>query len=233
MRPDLADRLHMPVLVPIFPRPDDYELDGYQTSQYLGVGIVKTRVAEYARQDLQLIAMIDDARERLGTIGITMGERVYMIGHSASGMYTSRFALLHPERIQAAAFCSMGWPAAPVARWKGKSLPYPYGIADCKRLFSRDFDLEEFRRVPLFICIGSEDDNSFALPYRTFYDNYQSLMDTWLRESTGYDPTALLRESELLFNSIGANAQFRVYEGEGHMLPDHVYSDIEDFIRSH
>ncbi|HML49272.1 MAG TPA: hypothetical protein PKE04_21240, partial [Clostridia bacterium] len=47
----------------------------------------------------------------------------------------NRFALLHPDRVRAAAIGSPGgWPVAPVAQAEGNDLPYPIGIADVAQL---------------------------------------------------------------------------------------------------
>jgi len=55
------------------------------------------------RIDLQLIAMIEDARERLLPMGMHTDVKVFMWGFSATGMFVNRFTLLHPERVKAVA----------------------------------------------------------------------------------------------------------------------------------
>jgi hypothetical protein len=53
-----------------------------------------------------------------------------MIGFSASGAFTNRFTLLHPEMIKAASIGAPGgWPIVPTATWpleesKIKSMPW-------------------------------------------------------------------------------------------------------------
>ena len=61
--------------------------------------------------------------------------RVLMAGFSAPGVFTNRFAVLHPERVFAAAVGGPdGWPIAPVRADQGEMLPYPVGIADIEEL---------------------------------------------------------------------------------------------------
>jgi hypothetical protein len=55
------------------------------------------------RIDLQLLAMIDDARRRLGARDMPVREEVLMTGFSASGAFVNRFVVLHPARVMAAA----------------------------------------------------------------------------------------------------------------------------------
>lgn len=77
-----ATELRVPLLVPTFPRP--YTRWQIYT-QALDRDTLLTRVKGLERIDLQLIAMIDDARERLSTRGIFTEKKVFMKGFSASG----------------------------------------------------------------------------------------------------------------------------------------------------
>jgi hypothetical protein len=135
-----AKKLEVPLLVPIFPRFDD-DSDGTIASQYLGRGSLEkywqNRYPDIWREDLQLIAMIDDARERLSSLGIEVDEKVFIEGYSASAMFTSRFTILQPERVQASAFGGHGWAIAPTDKWENLSLPYPYGTADIPLVHGR------------------------------------------------------------------------------------------------
>jgi dienelactone hydrolase len=123
---ELADSLGTPVLMPLFPRPPNLYL------QALTRASLKQKVeSSFKRVDLQLIAMIDAARAELATKGLTIQSRVLIAGFSAAGMFTNRFAVLHPKRVLAAAVGSPGgWPIAPVAVYRGAKLRYPIGIAD-------------------------------------------------------------------------------------------------------
>lgn len=107
----LAKFLGCPLLVPVFPRPYDYNEAGY-THALDEVSLTDTSVV-YHRLDLQLIAMIEDAINRLDERGIDFEETILMWGFSASGMFANRFTALHPERVKAAAIGAPGgWPIA-------------------------------------------------------------------------------------------------------------------------
>ena len=116
------------------------------------------------REDLQMVAMVDDARERLKELGIDMDKKIFIEGYSASAMFTSRF-ILHPDRVQAAAFGEHGWAIVPTERWEDLSLPYPYGTGDIETLTGEPFNLDEFKKVAIFAYMGEKDDNGWALPW--------------------------------------------------------------------
>jgi len=107
-RARFAERLNVPLLVPVFPRPRSA---WWVYTHALDNETMASSMEGLSRIDLQIIEMIDDARERLADFHIEAGEKVLMLGFSASGQFTSRFAILHPERTLAAAPGSPGgWP---------------------------------------------------------------------------------------------------------------------------
>jgi hypothetical protein len=113
---DIAKKLGSPILVPLFPRPDLNEIASNLQIQALTRASLEDLPERLSRIDQQLIAMIDDAREKLADEGWPVRRRVLMAGFSAAGQFTNRFTLLHPERVLAAAVGGPGsWPIAPVA----------------------------------------------------------------------------------------------------------------------
>jgi hypothetical protein len=135
----LAKYLGCPLLVPVFPRPYNFQEAGY-THALDEVSLTATSTV-YHRLDLQLIAMIEDAINRLNEREIDFEETILMWGSSASGMFANRFTALHPERVKAAAIGAPGgWPIVPVAEYEGVELNYPIGIADLFQLVGYSFD---------------------------------------------------------------------------------------------
>ena len=84
-----AKELNLPLLVPTFPRPEgevwDFSMVEIYT-QALDRETLETSRSGIQRIDLQLIAMIDDAIERLSQEGINVDSKVFIMGFSASGM---------------------------------------------------------------------------------------------------------------------------------------------------
>ena len=120
----MIDRLGVPLLVPLFPRP---AVAGEEENLYLHAltrASLTTKIPAFKRVDLQLIAMVEDARAVLAEAGARVTSRVLLTGFSASGSFVNRFALLHPENVrdsfsksqQALVFRLFG--TTPVSRWK-------------------------------------------------------------------------------------------------------------------
>jgi hypothetical protein len=203
--------LGSPILVPAFPRPAANPL---VYTHALDRDTLLTKLPGLERLDLQLIAMIDDARERLAQRGIQVDRRAFLYGFSASGSFVNRFLMLHPDRVKAA-FCGAGgsYAIVPVAEWKGKKLRYPVGIADLQELVGAPFDWAAFRTVPALFYYGDQDLDD-ALNYSDGYDKQDADL---IRELFG-GPPGFLRwpKVEAVYNSLLSACQFLVYPGAAH-----------------
>lgn len=220
-----ADELGVAALVPIFPRP---ESNWRVYTHALDRDALTTEIGDLARLDMQLIAMIDDARERLASRGWRVGEKVLLRGFSANGMFAIRFAALHPERVLAVAAGSPGgWPIAPVAAWEGKPLRYPVGIADLETLTGKPFDAEGFSRLPIMIFMGDRDDND-SVP---FGDGYDPEDRDLVFETFGRTPIERWPASEETYRAAGTRALFRLDLGVGHETSDETERAVREFLR--
>lgn len=206
----IADRLGTPLLVPVFPRP----ASAWQIYTHaLDRNTLTTRDAVLARLDLQLIAMIDDARARLAAEGHPVAPRVLIQGFSASGMFANRFTALHPERVRAATIGSPGgWPIAPVEAVHGTPLPYPAGVADLQQLTGRPFDAAAFAQVPQLFYIGSLDDND-SLDHT---DGWDKPVAADVNRLFGDTPVARWSQAEALYRRAGVRSRFDLVPGVGH-----------------
>jgi dienelactone hydrolase len=214
----LADALgSVAVLVPLFPRP---AVAGPEEDLYLHAltrAALTTRTPRYARVDRQLIAMIDDARAQLGG---DVDRRVLITGFSAAGSFANRFAVLHPERVRAAAVGSPGgWPLAPVP---DPALAYPVGIADVAALTGAPIDRAALRRVAFFFFLGGDDTND-AVPFR---DSFSAADEALLMRRFGATPVARWSAAERLYKEAQLRATFRLYPGVGHTISPAMSADI-------
>jgi hypothetical protein len=208
--------LKAPLLVPIFPRYEDLY------TQALDRATLLTQRENLVRIDLQLIAMIDDAIERLAARGIKSNKKFFMIGFSASGAFVSRFSAIHPERIMAAAIGSPGgWPIAPVAQWWGHNMTYDLGISDLGAVGGTPFNLSEFKRIPLFLYLGDRDDNWDSQDVSTeLHFLGETIQERWI-------------VAEDIYRSIGSSAKFVLYPGISHITTNDMWLDIEAFLIKH
>ena len=136
-------KLDVPVLVPAFPR--SYGIYTQSGSLWLPRDC---NCPELERPDIQLAAMIEDAKDRLRSAGWTVHDRVFMNGFSASGGFTETFALLHPERIKAAA-CGGGVP----------SIPDGNRLAEIAAVTGRKPKLRAYYALPMLFYCGDRDAN--------------------------------------------------------------------------
>ena len=209
-RKRIADELGVALLVPAFPRT---ARDWRTYTHALDRDVLTTRDPLLARLDLQLIAMIDDARARLRKDGTPVDARVLLQGFSASAMFANRFTALHPDRVRAATIGSPGgWPIAPVAKVGVDALPYPAGIADLSALIGTPFDAAAFARVPQYLYMGDADDNDSL----DFNDGWDKPMSAEVDRLFGDTPLARWTHAETLYAQAGANARFELVPGVGH-----------------
>ncbi len=94
----ISSKLNTLILMPIFPRPKSNELI---YTHALDRDSIITEKEEFSRFDLQLLAMIDHAREKLKAQKVKTAKRIFITGFSASGMFANRFTFLHPDRVTA------------------------------------------------------------------------------------------------------------------------------------
>ncbi|HET6670207.1 MAG TPA: hypothetical protein VFH15_08235 [Pyrinomonadaceae bacterium] len=209
-RQSVADELGVILLVPAFIRPGE---DWRIYTHALDRDSLTTKRTDITRLDLQLLAMVDEVRRQLSQQGIQTEEKILIQGCSASGMFANRFAVLHPERVKAVAAGSPGgWPIAPLPTFAGEALPYPAGVADLESLTGKPFDAERYQSVPQLIGMGSVDDND-SLDFRDGWDEEPAALVDRL---FGKDPQARWKNSESVYKTAGANAQFILVDGVGH-----------------
>jgi hypothetical protein len=176
--------------------------------------------------------MVDDAKERLFTSlhppsqPVNVENKFLMMGFSASGMFTNRFTLLHPERVRAAAIGSPGgWPLAPLGEWSGVNLGYPIGVWDVKELVGKEFDIESVKSIPLYFYMGDQDTND-SVPYRDGYDEEDAQL---IFQYFGDTPVKRWPIAENMYKSVGCASRFVLYPGVGHTITNQMVNDVKTF----
>lgn len=178
----IADRLHVPLLVPAFPRPFSDPVDWTHSVHQLCARTMRIKEGSLKHVDLQLLAMIDDARERLSTHDQIPPEKVMLSGFSASAAFVNRFTVLHPNRVSSVSAGGVnGIVTLPITTGDIETLAaeqgldptdyfcdelllnYPVGVADIEDLTGDPFDLTSFCEVPQFIYMGEDDDKDVLL----------------------------------------------------------------------
>jgi dienelactone hydrolase len=215
--------LGVTVLMPVFPRSQS---NWTIYTHALDRDVMLTDKKEFSRFDLQLVAMINDARERLAKQRLKLNKRIFITGFSASGMFANRFTFLHPKLVKAAAIGSPGgWAIAPVASFEGKALRYPIGVNDFKLVYGEKFDLKNLRKVPLFMFLGDKDEND-SVPFR---DGYEKEDEDLIFALFGKTLVERWEVSEKLYQDSKLNAEFKLYPNVKHTVNDEMYRDIRAF----
>jgi len=179
----------------------------------------------YQRPDFKVNLMIDKLVSDLRNEGYHVDEKVFIEGFSAGGMFAQRYALLHPERVQAIA---AGAPGGAItlaeSSYNGTQMDWPVGVNDFSSLVGYEFNQSAYQQVPQFMYIGDQDTNStLCCPghlWRT-----QSQID-FLENTFGDTPPVILENQVNYLNDIGYNnIIFKKYPGIGHEHTEEMRED--------
>jgi pimeloyl-ACP methyl ester carboxylesterase len=181
------------------------------------------------RLDVQLIAMVDDARRRLREdLGLELRRKMVLFGFSASGMFSDRFSFLHPELVEAAVIGSPGGlPLLPVASLNGEPLRYPMGIMDYQEIAGKPFDAALFGGIPRYVYLGQEDGNDSVV----FRDGFDREDERIVFKAIGRTPQDRFRTIRGLFEAQGMKGTtFALYPGAGHQMTREMQADVAGFL---
>jgi hypothetical protein len=223
----VARNLQLPLLVPVFPRSES-EWKIY--THALDRDVMLQMDTNLERLDLQLLAMVEDARERLNKMGYKTDEQFFITGFSASGTFANRFTALHPGKIKAVAAGGLnGLLFLPLEEINGNKLNYPVGTGDFQKLLGKPFNAEAFKETPQFLFMGALDDND-AIPYDDAFDPPEREV---IYQTLGREMQPLRWENcRLIYKQEAVNADIRSYEGIGHEHPDEIKDDILNFFKT-
>jgi hypothetical protein len=221
---DVARNLGIPFLIPVFPRPTE------PYTQSLSRQTLLTACPRLHRLDLQLLAMIADARHRLAKRGIEVNQRVFLTGFSASGMFVTRFAALHPCAVQALAAGGVnGFVILPIKRLGATRLPFPVGVADLSSVADDSFNAVEWRQVAQFIFMGSEDKKDAVKYIDAYPPNERKIIYEYLGAKMLPDRW---EKCQQLYREAGASAsivKFKTYPGICHESNEKINAEIANF----
>lgn len=221
----LCKNLKVPFLIPIFPRP---ATEWQYYTHALDRDVAEIKEGEMKRLDLQLIAMIEDAKNVLKTTyGMAIQEKFLLNGFSASGTFANRFTAIHPDRV--AGIACGGINAIPIlcTPQLGKAkLFYPLGTSDFEKLFGKPFDEAAFQKVPHYIYMGENDTNDAALFDDAYSDSERKTIFKHIGKTMLPDR---FQTCEKVYLEHKVNCTFVVYPGIGHQTDLKVFDDVMAF----
>jgi pimeloyl-ACP methyl ester carboxylesterase len=181
--------------------------------------------------DEQLLSIIKDAHKELKYNGIQAADKVFIYGFSTDAKFAQRFTLLHPEVVMATiAGAIAGTTTFPMSEYKGEDLCYPVGIADFKELTGREFNKDEYLKVPQLFIMGGTDTNDVTewrdcLPqkdadqiWRLF--GRQQIPDRW-------------NATQQILAEIAPNIKCKTYPGIGHSISTQMTNNMVKFFTEH
>ena len=223
---NISTELRIPLLVPIFPRPASQPL---MYTHALDRDAMLEEKVELKRLDLQLLGMIADAQKVLSSMDIPVDSKIFMNGFSASGTFTNRFSLMHPDKIKALAIGGFnGKLMIPQNVINGVKLNYPIGTNDFTAISGHDFDPAAFKQIPQFIYMGKLDDNDAV----QFDDAYNEEERKIINENLGKNVQERYVKCQQIYADNSINAIFNTYETVGHWTTSDVNLAVIKFFLS-
>jgi len=223
----VADRLHAPLVIPVFPRPREEPVDGTHYVHQLDRETLGIEGGPLERVDQQLLAMVEDARQRLAERDYPVADGIMLNGFSASGNFVDRFAALHPEEVVSMTAGGVnGMAILPLDQAQGHTLDYHVGVADVEELTGEPFDREAFADVNRFLYMGEFDDSDTL----SFSDAFTEprLEETALDVFGPHMTDDRFPYSRAVYDELGTATVFRIYEGATH-TPRPAVDDIVAF----
>ena len=232
---DYGRRLGTPVMMPVFPRP---LVEGPNRNLYIHALTQAAITADdprYARPDLQLIAMLDDALEKLARDGINLRDDALLWGFSASGDFVTRMATLHPSKVRAVAAGGIGGlPILPIEKYENEQVTFPVGVGDLEEIGAR-FQPELLKQTPYLLFHGSMDENdSVKEPPFTCEgygsDSYSCEQSLWVNSVFGSSGPNRVRKTTSVFEAFGMkDFNYLILPGVEHTIPDAMEVVIREF----
>lgn len=220
---NIASMLKIPLLVPIFPRPSSNPL---LYTHALDRDAILNTSPELKRLDIQLLAMITDAKSILNDLDIIIKPKIFMNGFSASATFSNRFSFLHPEKIAALAIGGFnGALMLPQKSIDKKALNYPLGLNDFELLFKTPFHVEAFQKIPQFIYMGALDTNDAV----QFDDAYSLEERNLVNTHIGATVNPRFKKCMSIYKKHFNHIQFKQYENVGHWTTSAINMEIITF----
>lgn len=215
--------LRLPLVMPVFPR----AADTYTHS--LSRATLLTDSAGLQRLDIQLLAIGRDARQRLRAQWPMLGEKIIFTGFSASAMFATRMAILHPNAVHAIAAGGLnGFVTLPIENVGESRFTFPIGVGDLRQVSGHAFDRAQWSRIPQYLFMGELDTNDAV----DFEDSFSSEHRMLIHAQMGKKmmPTRW-NACRTVYEAANANAKFVTYAGIGHETNERVHTDVAGFLR--
>lgn len=238
----ISKKLKYPMLMPVFPFGTSALMQNKYYFPQLDSDVLKIDKDKYRRIDLQLIAMIDDAREKLlKENNQNINEKVIMVGFSSSSLFSARFTFLHPDRVSVAIGGGIGGLLpVPADKINGIEAIYPIGTYDFENITGTKFNLEEYKKTPQFYYQGTKDkSNPFRRGAEDLTDEEYKIVKKLFVDGLPFGDkpvslkvsTVMWNNSQKYINQIVDNVRFESPKGLGHEITPKMIRKSTKFIK--
>lgn len=163
----LAKELQCPIIMPLFPRPEDKEHNTNIFTHALTSMAMSITDSPVERVDLQLIAMFQDVKDRFLHAEIKLHDKFIVKGFSSGGAFAHRFTLLHPQHVLAAVGGgNMHAFTLPLRTYEEETLIWPNGMGNADRWC--EFDPGCYKAIKQLFYMGDMDFHD-SVPYEDSY----------------------------------------------------------------
>ncbi len=238
----ISKKLNYPMLMPVFPFGTSALMQNKYYFPQLDSDVLKIDKDKYRRIDLQLIAMIDDAREKLlKENNQNINEKVIMAGFSSSSLFSARFTFLHPDRVSVAIGGGIGGLLpVPTDKINGIDAIYPIGTYDFEKITGTKFNLEEYKKTPQFYYQGTKDkSNPFRRGAEDLTDEEYEIVKKLFVDGLPFEDkpvslkvsTVMWNNSQKYINQIVDNVKFESPKNLGHEITPKMIRKSVKFIK--
>ena len=218
----IADGVGVPLLMPIIQRVRG-EIDSHEWNRAVFV----MQEGPLKRLDLQVFAMLQDAKKQLKKRGISTTKKFLVAGFSSAGGFGWRWTMLHPEKVLAAAIGGELYPMLPLETWKSTRLIYPVGVGDLKEFTEKKFNKNAWSKVPIFLTNGTQDYND-PLPYPdVFGEEERAISKEVLGSGTCQERW---QQAQEILLPLAPNVQIHTYPNMEH---ETIWQDEIEFLKKH
>ncbi len=224
--PWIAKKLNSPILIPVFPRP---KANWKIYTHALDRDTLLIESGQLKRLDLQLLAMIHQAKKMLSIHSIKVQNKVILTGFSASGSLANRFSMLHPDSLKLVVAGGInGILMLPIEKITEEKLNYPLGVNDFKKITGTEFKKSKWASIPQFLFMGGNDTND-AVKYDDAYSDVER-KTIYSVLGKNMQPERWVKCQDI-YKKNNVNAVFHTYENIGHGTNLKIHNDILSFVK--
>lgn len=194
----------------------------------------------HERVDLQLLAMIEDAKSRLNGGTFTVADQFHFAGGSSSGYFIDAFAALHPEHVEVFSSGANGFAFLPLEKLTEdipthgdpdhETTPWPIGAGNLDERIGEEFNRKAWMKIDQFRWIGAEDqdpENPDEYIHKAFRGSDE--IDELIEDIFGtLQVDHRFETSRKIYDHLGVPATFTVFEGVGHVPDGEHFGQIFD-----